>query len=43
MGNMWESSCPWLGDSAGVDCLGTVKGWGMLVYTLWECVWDGTG
>lgn len=21
MGNMWESSCPRLGDSAGVDCL----------------------
>lgn len=27
MGNMWESSCPRLGDSAGVDCLGTVKEW----------------
>lgn len=27
MADMWESSCPQLGDSAGVDVLGTVNGW----------------
>lgn len=43
MGNMWESSCPWLGDSAGVDCPGTVNGWWMRGDALWECVWDETG
>ena len=44
MGNMWESSCPWLGDSAGVDCLGTVTGWWMpaRVCAVRMCVgWDG--
>lgn len=36
MANMWESSCRWLGDSAGGDCLGTVGG----VVNARECVWD---
>ena len=39
MGNMWESSCRWLGDSAGVDRLGTVEG----VLNARECVWDALG
>lgn len=26
---MWESSCPWFRDSAGVEFLGTLKGMGM--------------
>lgn len=39
MGNMWESSCPRLGDSAGVDCLGTVNAGPCAVRM---CVgWDG--